>query len=302
MGKIYSYEEIKSGKVPSPRDFSVAKELVFDRLSTLVRNKDVSGAKIFGSVGKGTPNERSDFDLLVITERDDAIQELKEGINEIYVATNVAVEPIVIARPLAERGFHTIDASFSQHLQRTDPEGNTIGIDPLELMKPSDLPLTVVHQQYLTQKLRRLREGVFSRTSEDENRVLQRALEAPINTRRRTLQVLAHMGILRNLQNDDGKSAVINDFNNTFDGTPLVSRFNYLIDKDIAYTTLLRETLSGTVNQKEYEDAVHTMALETIPPAIYWVSEVSMIYSQLLEGARVSQEGVPFRPGNKERF
>lgn len=294
MGKIFNYEDIKNHRVPTRDDFMEARSLALISLGELARSGGIYGAKAFGSVANGTPSERSDFDLLIVTERDDAIHELKSIFEAIHANTKVGIEPIVIARNFAERGFHSVDLFFLQHIQALPNEGNLAGYDPMEVMKPIDLPMTKIHEQYLTQKVRRLREGIFAYSETDKCRVLQRALEAPINVGRRIMQVLAEIGYPTEIT-DDRKPAVAKVFRETFAGTNLVSGFDSLFAQDGQYTDCLRATMKGTVSKDEYESTVQDLAKEAIPKALKWTSDLSTIYLNLLEGNS-------YHHGSKERL
>lgn len=301
MGKIYTYAELEQGLVPKPSSFSQAKKQTLESLSSFVNQGEISGAMAFGSVAKGSPSERSDFDLLVITENGTNLTPIKAAFDEVYQDTKVAVEPIIIPRELAEHGFHTMDKAFYFHLKQIPPEGNIVGTPPLDIMKPFDLPLSRVHEQYLIQKLRRLREGIFTYSITDEYRVLQRALEAPVNTGRRTLQALYDIGALDNPLENDSKASVITRFKEVFAGTQLLNGYDSIISSDRGYTNLLMEALSGNTSRNEYEQTVSQLVKESIPQAIDWVSEVSKMYVHLLEKHKSTIEG-QIRPGNKERY
>jgi predicted nucleotidyltransferase len=300
MGKIFSYSEIEEGRVPTSSDFSLAKDLAFSALTTSIDKGEVRGAAVFGSVAKGTPSERSDFDLLMITQEEKSLDAVVEAFDLIYQRTNVGIEPIIIPDALARRGFHTMDASFYIHLQKTLNDENVVGTNPLDIMVPFDLSLTKVHEQYLIQKLRRLREGIFTHSQADEYRVLQRALEAPINTGRRTLQALHELGALEEPLVDDSKASVKRFFREVFTGTTLGEGFNSLIQQDDNYTTLLRAALAGDISQSEYDEQVHLMTRECIPHAVAWVGDVSSLYIKALEGNKIGIEGRPSY-GGKER-
>jgi predicted nucleotidyltransferase len=186
MGKIFNYADIENHRVPTRDDFMTARSQALASLGKLARDGGIYGAKVFGSVANGTPSERSDFDLLVVTERADVLPALKSTFEAIHTNIRVVIDPIVIARDFAVRGFHSVDLFFLQHIQALPNEGNVAGYDPMEVMRPIDLPKTKIHELYLAQKVRRLREGVFAYSEVDRYRVLQRALEAPINVGRRT--------------------------------------------------------------------------------------------------------------------
>lgn len=106
MGKIYEFSEIVNYKVPSPANFLKAKDLVLTDLSSLAGEGEIYGAKIFGSVAAGTHSERSDFDLLVIIEKESALETLRQIFNNISERTLVDIEPLIVDRKFAELGFH----------------------------------------------------------------------------------------------------------------------------------------------------------------------------------------------------
>ena len=290
MGKVYEFSEIAEHRVPLPLDFLTAKKLALDNLSVSVRNGEIYGAKVFGSVAKGTPNERSDFDIVIITENDTALAFLKEKFTAIKARTRVGIEPIVVSREFAENGNHSIDLLFLKHIRSISDEDNVVGRNPLDVLNPcSDLPPTLVLKQYLIQKIRRFSEGAFVDSKEDSNRLLQRALEEPVNLGRRILQILPQVGQPLDMK-DDGKKEVIELFRETFRNTPLIYEFSSLVEKDAAYTNLLRKALQGVVLQKEYEIEISKLS-SSIPQALNWTNEVMRSYVKLLEGNKKGIEG-----------
>lgn len=292
MGRIFSFDEIHNGLVPSPEDFLEAKQRAFDSLEFLVAKGDIIGAMAFGSVAKGTPSERSDFDLLVITPGNDQNDGLDEIVQSIRQDTRVGIEPVVLPEKFARTGFHCIDSCFLLHLRGITPSGNTVGRNPVSILTPPSLPITRVHEQYLIQKLRKLREGRFA-SEADRQRYLQRALEAPMNTGRRTLQTLNALGQISDEGSDDGKPQVAARFRRVFEGTTLVQGFDSLLESDYRYSALLRETLSGGVSRSVYNGELNRLTATSIPESITWVSDVATMYIGLLEGNQMSPEGIP---------
>lgn len=301
MGKVYSFSDIVNKKIPKSEDFVKAKKIVLDELSKFAEEGEIYGAKIFGSVAKGTPNERSDFDLLIVTEQNASLTLLKNIFENVRDQTNVGIEPLVIDRKFAEKGFHSIDNLFLEHIRSIPDENNIAGLNPLNILKPFDLPILEVHKQYLAQKLRRLREGVFTYSEIDKLRVLQRALEEPVNLGRRTLQVLPCLGYPLEME-DDGKQNVIKLFQETFGTTSLINEFNTLLQHDKNYTSYLIEALKGTMTQYNYETKINSLVQECIPRAIAWTSDMSLTYIKFLEGNNRLEEGSIAPRGHKELF
>lgn len=291
MGKIFTFDEIQQGLVPKPENFVVAKKQTLTGLQQLVKDGQVVGAMGFGSVTKGIPSERSDFDILVITQEEGQNSELESLLERVFHDTKVAVEPIIIPEYLARNGIHTIDESIAIHLGQVPAEGNIVGQNPSNILIPFDLSLELVHEQYLAQKLRRLREGIFARSQTNRLRILQRALEAPANTGRRTLQALYKLGAIENTLVDDGKPEVTRLFREIFKNTPLINGFNALLLQDAGYSQLLRDALNGNVSHVEYDRELNSLTTTAIPTALKWESEIATTYRKLLEGNKPSLEG-----------
>lgn len=276
MGKVYEFEAIQEGRIPTANDFSNAKQLVLTGLAALVNSDEVYGAKIFGSVAKGSPNERSDFDIVVITEKDSSLMALRKLFLDVRDTSNVDIEPIVIGKVFAALGFHSIENLFLDHICSIPNNGNMVGLDPLNVLVPSSLDAKTAYKQYLASKLRRLKEGLFTYSELDRNRVLQRSLEAPVNVGRRLLQVLSYLG------NEDGKQEVVQEFREKFRSTTVIPGFEFLLEQDNRYTAYLRQAVRGEVTPQDYEEHLHLMADECIEAAIGWSSEVSLYYNSCI--------------------
>lgn len=302
MGKIFTFEEIQEGLVPKPENFIHAKKQTLDGLLQLVNNGEVVGAMVYGSVAKGTPSERSDFDLLVITYIEDQNTGLESLLKRVFQDTKVAVEPIVIPEPLATKGLHTIDESFAISLRQVPREGNVIGQNPSDILVPFNFPLVRVHELYLTQKLRKLREGKFARSQSDKLHALQRALEAPANTGRRTLQALHILGAIDKMLVDDGKRHVTELFRDIFNNTPFVDGFNTLLQQDAGYSQLLREALDGNVSHDEYDRELNNLTDIAIPTALKWEYAIATLYRRLIEEGKHSIEGNSSVYKNREQL
>ena len=290
MGKVYEFSDIANNRVPKPEDFIKAKKIVNDGISKLAEKGEVYGAKIFGSVAMGMPNERSDFDLLIITGRDSILVTLKMMFNNIFEKTNVGIEPLIVSKKFAELGFHSINRLLADNIGIIPVAENVVGKNPLNVLKPISLSLIQNHEEYLIQKIRRFKEGFFTYSEADKIKVLQRALEAPVNMGRETLQVFSYLGYSTGLK-DINKKTVIDKFKKVFSGTSLMDGFDCLNGQDEAYTIFLKKTLGGFVRQKEYDDYVNDLSEKCVPEAINWASKISLMHLKLIEGNNKSQEG-----------
>lgn len=293
MGKIYEFSEIRNNQIPQVEDFLKAKSMILEEgLQKLIKEGEIYGAKVFGSVGKGNPNERSDFDIVIVTLRDSSLPLLRDFFDTVTKKTNVGIEPLIVQKEFAEIGAHSIDALYLEHIHSISDIGNVVGLNPLNVINPcSDLHPKMVYKQYLIQKLRRFNEGFFVHSEADKNKVLQRALEEPVNLGRRTIQVLPYFGFPTEME-DDGKQTVIKFFQETFGKTPLVFGFDSLLQQDKDYTLFLKRTLRSQLTQDEYEARLNKLN-ECIPQALAWTTEMTRMCIKLLEGDKKTVEGIP---------
>ncbi|MDP2649277.1 MAG: nucleotidyltransferase domain-containing protein [bacterium] len=299
MGKVYGWQEIEQKQVPEPTDFIAAKQLLMHVLDGYVRRGQLYGAMVYGSVAKGTPSRRSDFDLLIIPENSAILSELGLVFEELKQVTKVGVEPHCILRSAAERGDHTIDTLFMHHfLILPEDQRSIVGRDPVGILTGNGIPGVYAYRSYLDNKMRNFSKAPMERKEDKIYENVQRALEAPINIGRRTLQALHHIGQFTMVR--DGKEAIVNNFRQIFDGTDLLPDFEVLLSMDREYSSVLDHALNDQVSEEEYREYISKVWREGIPRALSWTMLLGEFYRTNIEGNRVSKEGVPAR--GKEYF
>lgn len=301
MGRVFSYDEIVGGHVPTPLDFKNATAFISGELSMLVDSGELIGGLFYGSVAKGTPNPRSDIDLIVIT-RDHAIPyHLAEMARDARIEFDVPLEVEAIPQDLAAIGSHTIDAGFFHHLQDCAREDTIIGQDPRTILRIRRETQSEIHTDYIDAKLRRLREGFFTASPAEQRKILQRALEAPIAIGRRTLIAMGIPLIDDAGRPDDGKHNVEKLFQYYFKETPVFDGFKQGLQNDRDYSKLVMDTILGNVTRHEYDRQVEGDGMTTkIQDALKWTSEMSIMYRNFLERNAFTSEGQ--RPLSKEMF
>ena len=304
MGKIYDYSDIANHNIPCPKDFALTKQLILEGLSAQVEKGEVLGAKVFGSVALGKPSVRSDFDLVVILEDEKANAGLIDCVERVHEKTHVEIEPVAISKSFAEQGLHNIDRLYYGHIISVPSDGNEVGQPIVSILKPLSTPIVEVHKQYLTQKVRRFRSGLFTHSESQKNQTLQRALEAPANIGRRMLQTLSWMGLITTqVDVDDSKSIVYSEYRRIFGNSDTFQRgFDFLVLKDAEYVNVLRDAMQGKTTQQEYEAYIKDTYQECIPQAIAWTSELLSLHSGLIEGNTVSKEDASARRCGKEQL
>jgi hypothetical protein len=246
------------------------------------------------------PNERSDFDLLVITINDSAIKDLEEIYENVYEETHIEIDPkTIIDIKSAEAGEHAVNRIFSDNIRVAPDKGNIIGKNPLDVLRPANLSQFEEDEQYLIKKRGTFVGGRFGRTQEKKNQDLQRALEAPINMGRKMLQMFPYLGYPDVLR-DISKKAVAAKFTEIFGQTCLMKEFKLLQTHDQNYTDLLKDTIKGFVQQNEYDECVEYLSRICIPLARNWTESMRLMHRKLIEGNFVLPEGNATLHGSKE--
>ena len=272
MAKVYSYSDIQNNKIPLEEDFIKAKELLFERLSEI---QNLYGAKVFGSVARGSSGPRSDFDVLILTEDLSSWFYISEIIEDIYQLTNVQIEPQLLTRKMAESGFHSLDAPFLLNIVRTSDEGNILKRDPTAIFRVRELNSA---EQYLVNKFRRFTEALRINEQEDKLKVIQRALEAPVNVGRRVLEEMLRLGIKNFDLEDDSKQNVKKIFLEVFKGSELSLIFQSLIILDSEYEKVFRNAQERNMSRAEYDRVIEYLFGSTLPLAINWTYILSEKY------------------------
>jgi len=276
MGKIYSWERIENGNIPTPDQFSCAKRFVLDELLKFVP-EDIYGAKVFGSVAKNSPSNRSDFDLLVLINNEGVFGELNNLVQEIKKETEVEVEPLVLTIDQAKQGLHTIDPNFYRHFQKIPNEGNLVGSDPLNMVQPFSESQEKFLIDYLRQKLRRFNQGGFDSSETEELNLIQRVLESPIAIGRKVISLLREKNKFEWDEDDDGKKSVIRNYKRLMDGLEIdTSDFDQIVSIDQKYNVFLKESLEQKHDRREYRQFLDDIKTESLPLARNWTMKTGV--------------------------
>jgi predicted nucleotidyltransferase len=141
LGRIFSWEEIIEGKVPTRQDFQMVKKVVREKL---INNKKVIGALFIGSILRGDFNERSDVDVLVL-HRGDVFPDLRELVS-LAKKKFVPLQIIPVEIEMARLGIHTLsEGNFIEHLKWAARNSGIIKENPLKFIKIEKIePKTVL--------------------------------------------------------------------------------------------------------------------------------------------------------------
>lgn len=278
MGRIFSYEEIRSGKVPTPDDFEMAKDVFCGIVQAEVEVGHFDGGFIHGSVAAGSNNLRSDFDSLVALTDDNSInyQAARSLSQMIRQLTNDSIPIDVIPRTklVLLEGRHDIDRFFGQHLSCEDRI--VCGNDPSEYISYQKISAKDILAGYLFHKKRRMAEAYTSVDPLDIGRGgIQRMLELPNAVGRKTLQALAEVQGLSNEQlgrsaNKESLSQLGHDL---FEKYEIAEGFDSLVSANSYYNEILAETLAGEIEKSDYEQVIRELH-GCLPSAVKWVDQV----------------------------
>lgn len=276
MGKVFTWDEIREGVVPTLVSFGAVAERTREILS---RELSVLAAVLCGSVLWGTHTRRSDIDCVLVFKSSERRQ-TEEAIRELLAFAKKHAVPLELS-PLddiiAGTPAQHIGVMFARHLRRAAEFGGRIkgdlfhhisfdGIRPLEDIR-----------SYLRFKLRALEIGAFDlpfRDTWERARHLERVLDTPAHVARRMLEWRGAA------LEDDSKSAVYAQYRRMFDGAAAE-----LLDMAIAANQQYEMELARQfvfLNPERYERALTAVEAATQP-----VREFVRLNALILEGATI---------------
>lgn len=291
MGRIFSYSEIESGKVPTPDDFEMAKDIFCGIVEAEVNEGHFDGGFIYGSVSAGTYNRRSDFDSLVALTDDSPVNYLaaRSMIKTIQDLTNntIPIDVIPRTRLVLSEGRHDIDRFFGQHLNCEDRI--TCGNDPSEYMTywGQHISAKDILANYLFHKKRRMAETYTSVEPLDIGRGgLQRMLELPNAIGRKTLQALAEIQGPSDKQLDKSadKERLTRLGHSIFYRYNIEDGFDSLVSANAYYNEVLEKTMDGEVERSDYEEVIRELH-DNLPRAVNWVEQVQTTILPLFDNS-----------------
>jgi predicted nucleotidyltransferase len=269
MGKVFTWEEIKEGKVPSiERFYLVRDKLLYPQLRDFLSEELILGAMVFGSVVTGDVNERSDVDVLIVASNHleklgPRLRELKDKAKKIHVPLDL----IVIPSELAKSSMHSVTLALLDYLEILNKKRRVkiIGKNPINLlsqgMRISDY-LDDVRNRFRF-SINRLLKTFLGIEAEMERPskycyCLRRALEAPFHTARRMLILTGKREVIM-------KAEILKGYRESFDNK-LGDLLFQVSQIDSAYTNFIskeksNQKLSLNLYQKVLKELEKTIPL-----------------------------------------
>lgn len=282
MGRVFSYDEIEQGRIPTQDQFELAKNLFCELSSNYVNQGIFSGAFIFGSVAVNMCGIRSDFDAIISLEDSvpTAIGNAQYMISHIKSATKDSI-PLGIeacTKRSIQAGRNTASRFFGKHL--TSPDRIVIGIDPASYWQfDQNRPAKDIFQDYLNHKRRRLSKTYTNTEACDvSDGGLQRLLELPIAIGRLAVNIAEETSdsiqvnepILRSVDKESVTSmtrSLLRSNNMTTD------YFDALIEANDTYDFILDEALRHRIGRSSYNGELAVIQAYA-PYAIDWIDDL----------------------------
>jgi len=251
MGQVFTWDSIRTGKIPKQESFHHVATMLRETLST---EPSVASALLFGSVVRGDFNIRSDIDCVVIyqTEREGWAMNAMHEVDRLAHVLHVPINFTPCDTVLAETRLHHLGTSFVRHLQASINAGGLIKGNLVDLLAPT-IPATQEIESYIKMKMYSMQESLAQMMSFSEERrvaFLKKALEASTHVARK---MLIYEGTLRG----DSKKEVQERYRATMP-TNLAEQFDRLLSLDYSYSVDL-DIQREEPNQDKYEKVLNRL-------------------------------------------
>ncbi|MBI2584236.1 MAG: hypothetical protein HYW25_06200 [Candidatus Aenigmarchaeota archaeon] len=184
MGYVFTPREFEDGKIPTPEDYRKATRMLRDSLKDLSDKGVIHGANINGSSLHENGVVGSDVDVLILTNVDNAEDELRRLRRDVREETYVPLDLITIPMWMAQTGNHDVGRLYATYLQEFCRDG-IVGNDPIVALTPNEdweSPPGEVLKRFKSQLLRlsKQRANVREEFDEDHCKLLERLMRQPI--------------------------------------------------------------------------------------------------------------------------
>jgi hypothetical protein len=193
MGRVFSWREISSGRVPELDNFNLIGQILREELANCPA---IIGALICGSFLRGDHNKRSDIDCVALYywERRREAVKFFQKLSLFSTDLCVPLEIIPVDSGLASTPNHHLASTFIDHLLISSKEpGSIIKMNPVPFLHFETCNFRLDTIEYLKHKARRFDKGeasLLTISSEQRLRLVQKALEFPVYAARKVLRCL----------------------------------------------------------------------------------------------------------------
>ncbi|MFC1732716.1 nucleotidyltransferase domain-containing protein [candidate division KSB1 bacterium] len=248
MGQVFTWDTIRSGKVPSLESFHIVSSNMIAGLST---EPSFVSVLLFGSVLRGDFNVRSDIDCAFLYEmkKEEAAMRVMHQIDKFARGLHVPINFTPCDTVLAGTRLHHLGTSFVKHLQTSVEAGGLVKGNLVELLAPT-VSTNQEIESYITVKMYNMQESLAQMTSFSEERLVaffKKALESSTHVARKML-------IYRGKLEGDSKKQVRERYIETMP-PELSELFDQLLRVDSWYSSELELQLRG-LDESRYKEVL----------------------------------------------
>lgn len=264
MGYVFPLENVVARKIPRLEAYPVASGMVKSYLQAFFKDEKIHGALIFGSINNNY-SVGSDIDTLIVYEDEAGLSAIRNLRQHIESETFVPVEFIPVKRELGQKGIHTIDNAFRQHLEHHLYNGQ-IGKNPLDFICIKPVPYKLDLLNKLAVYIAGLEKGFVNEDFGDQRYYifLRYILEKPVHTVREMLQ-----SVYRELPKDEN-------------GRPIDDREGLCREYEkqfFGHSLLLEDLMKILEAQKNYREFLRHLPTENLEKAyIQELRKIEAVY------------------------
>lgn len=236
MGRVFSWDDVSCNNIPTLEAFQ---EVFAGVKSRIQSESSIVAAIACGSVARSDHNVRSDLDVVVIYDHENAelANTWMRSEHRMAAKLHVPLSFLPCDVSIARTRMHHLGGSFVRHLQRSVEHGGNLKGDVFVHLSPSQSEEEEL-ESYLRVKYYKLMHQwveAVEFTPEREAGFLQKVLEAPMHVARK---VLAHQGWMEG----DSKTEILSQYSSRMP-EELADELRRLVRLDACYTTKLHEQL-----------------------------------------------------------
>ena len=285
MGRVFQYQEIKEGRVPTPADFEEGRKEIWRCLENC---PDVVGAIVCGSLLHGTYNRRSDIDVVLYYNDTPAAQSVITHLRRFGAQRSLEINLLPVDTIIAKTRFHTLGWGFLQHLSVSISEGGLIKLNFLPLLKQDHLDPYADTAEYISFKMRYLGKSIDEFTHIDPGNpkhtdMMQKGLELPVHIARK------HLALAGVDMQEESKPTVVRLYREHM-GPELADQLDRLVAADIAYTQLLEQQLVRP-DAREYRRRLNQIAT-ILPLSKQFARTNALLIEEASQGHQLTQAAV----------
>ncbi len=263
--RILSLDDFIEGKIPRKEDFRLALQKFEQECILPFLGKEVLGSFAYGSVNRGDCNLASDIDYFIIISDEKHKDKIKIASEIAHETWHIGIETRVIHADHAKVGLHRIDDSFRQHLEFTVAKYGYRGVNPVDVLSKSTIPLRKGLVTSMGIYLMKLNNGYCKTFSSEAERLefLRDILEKPWHAMRVAIQHRFGSVVSPNENFEDTKEQLMRIYQSLGYNSALISDIEEIKSASIEYIALLKARQKGIITKNKIKP-LYNQTLERI--------------------------------------